>query len=154
MLRIFSLLKTAFQRLKILSEIVKEMPLDVYYNKENNTVTRNAYHRACRCTLKKKGLYLVLMGNEAGIGGGTNTMGVWYASEQSTNITKLITCNGRTIMSSGGGVTTWALVRANTDNAVVGSGGYGYYSSSYTNVGYILAIRIPEIIVDFSGGGS
>lgn len=152
MLRIFHLLKMAFQRVKLLSEIVKELPLDVYYNKESNTVTKSKYHRACRCTLKKKGLYLVLMGNEASIGGGTNTMGVWYSSDQSTNITKLIACNGRSIMSSGGGVTTWALVRANVDNAVVGSSGYGYYTSSYTNTGYIVAIRIPEVVVDFSGG--
>lgn len=140
---------SVIQALEDIPPVVKELYPNVYYNVEKNTVTKGAYHRACRCTLKKAGLYICIFGNESSVGGGTNTMGCWYASDQSTNCTKILACNGRTIMSAGGGVSSWALVRANKDNAVVGSSGYGYYTSSYTNTGYIVAIRIPE-----SGGGS
>lgn len=141
-MRLYTILKLIIQAIKTVKTSLSAKVNDYYYTSASVAATKSATFTVCTLTIPKPGIYLVLGGVSSSVGGGTTTMIAALGYPDTTKAAALIGAQGRSIMSSGGGVHTWGLVNVKVANAKIDLRSYGYYTSAWTAGGSLLAIRL------------
>lgn len=142
MMEIYTLLKLIGQAIKSIRTSLSAKVNNYYYTSGSVAATKSASFTVCTLTVPKTGIYLVLGGVDANVGGGNTTMLATLGYPDTTKAASLISAQGRSIMSSGGGVQTWGLVDVKAANGKINLVSYGYYTSAWTARGSLLAIRL------------
>lgn len=141
-MRLYTILKLIGQAIKSVETSLSAKVNSYYYTSGSVAATKSAAFTVCTLTVPKTGIYLVLGGVDANVGGGTTTMLATLGYPDTAKAVSLIGAQGRSVMSSGGGVQTWALVNVKAVNANINLVSYGYYASAWTARGSLLAIRL------------